>query len=214
MANCQCLDPCNCLVTEDGFFANRSTDGRANTVVTGRGTETDPYVISFQQSEFYRPDSGEIRTTNTRTPSSGAYSFINKSSGDTFTTIYQSPNAVFFDFPAPAVDPIVGAFGNFKIVGASATFQTAATGARYISILAQSPTDASTDYIIAGSGSIGHSSGPITLQCTGFAPGIFDATFLPASYSNTRVNAFVVGVWQTTGGLLTVSNVKFWMTTI
>lgn len=206
-----CTDACACLITEDGFFANRPQDGRANTVVTGNGTPEDPFTVSFMQSEFYQPASQEIISNNTKSVLHNTSTALAQSTGVTFTTVYQSPNAVFVAFPV-AAPVLAAAFGEFKVVGASVTFQTSSLGARYMSIIGQR-FDAQ-DYIIAGSSCIGHTGGSAVLACSGWSNGIFDDTNLLPTISNTRLMAWGVGVWQTSTVTLSVSNIKFWMSSI
>lgn len=209
----QCNNPCTCLVSEDGFFANRPTDGRANTVVTGRGTPSEPFTVSFVQSEFYRPESGELKQTNTFVLPDNSVNNVSPTTGFTFGSVYQSPGSVFVSFTPVGSSVLTGSFGHFKYLGASATFSANATGIRYMSIIGSNPWNL-IDYVVAGNSSLGDSVGPSVLNCAGFTPGVFDPSGLAPIFSNTGIQAWGVGIWQTSGGNLNVTDIKFWMTTI
>lgn len=72
MPSCGCVGSCTCTWTSDGvvLFADGQGGylpaagtrvGRRNTVVTGKGTDSNPYQISFIDSLEYRPDAVEFR---------------------------------------------------------------------------------------------------------------------------------------------------------
>lgn len=216
---CNCINPCNCLLTEDGYFANRSADGRRNTVVSGIGTQADPLTIEFQQSEFYRPPSGEQQVYNITVPDEAASGTEGVTQADySFISIYESPSKVFVMVPQPTFASVsVATFGYYQVVGASASFAANATGERNIAIYGESPVGL-TGALVAGNTQQGISTGNTVLTCAGFSAGFLNLddiffTVFP-EIANTTINWWKIGVWQTSGGNLLIDTLKFWMTTI
>lgn len=206
-----CVSPCNCLVTEDGFNANRSDDGRRNTVVSGFGSINDPYVIEFQQSEFYRPPSGERRSTHTLNVSTtGTFGIF--SVGAAFIDVYQSPGEVFIIIPTSVVSNYIAATrGYFNIVGASATFAPSnTTGARKLMISGSKPDG--LDAFLTGVTQHGSASVSTILTCSMMTPGVFIER--PTNGIKKGYSHWIVTVRQNSGAPINVSNVKFWMTTL
>lgn len=215
---CGCINPCNCLVTEDGYFASRPQDGRRNTIVSGVGTVTNPLVIEFQQSEFYRPSTGEQQVFNINVENEASGGTEGVTQGNyTFVTIYESPGAVFVSAPQPLFSTTsAAAFGYFRIIGASASFASNATGQRNIAVMGTAPGDPIIRSLIAGNTQEGNTGGNTILSCAGAAPGILDRntdffTFFP-EIANTTIDLWSIGVWQTSGGNLNIDTLKFWIT--
>lgn len=198
----ECTSPCNCRIDEDGPFSNRFDDGRRNTTVSGNGTEDNPYTIHFQQSGEYRPPSGEVKVDTVSTTTS-----IGKlvASADSPFVVWQSPVNVLAFFPGNA---IVYLFERFNVVGASATFAAHATGERRLALFG-TRVDGETNWI-GGDVQHGNTSVATKLKTVGYSSGVITTGALTES----RINAFVVGLYQTSGTTLAVTNIKFWVTTV
>lgn len=60
-----CSTPCGCVMADDGIkvigdsYVVNTGEGRRNTVVSGTGTVSNPYTVSFIDSEFFRPEAGD-----------------------------------------------------------------------------------------------------------------------------------------------------------
>ena len=212
IASCGCLEPCNCELDEDGFFSNRLSDGRRSTTTDGDGSLENPYVIHFQESEFYRPPSGELSVTPLVIANSPAGARVIDPPNATYTPTYQSPGQVFFAFPT-GFDEFAAFKGTFHIVGVSGSFAANATGSRWISIGSVRPEGGSA-FINAAEVQSGNASEPTFLSCSGFAPGLFDFTGVPGVTSDPRIDVFYFQVSQNSGSDLLFSNIKFWITTI
>lgn len=202
----QCLTPCNCLMNEDGFRAGRGDeDGRRNTVISGVGTTTDPYVIQFQMSGEYRPPSGELRVSPITVNNSSA-KFV--TTADAPSVYWDSPGSVFTFYPGNLLTITTG---NYHVVGASASFAANSTGVRRLAILGTNETGAT--YTVAGDEQSGHATKNTILTCTGFNTGVLTPSpAIAVVFSNTQINGWAVGLWQNSGVSLQVT-FKFWMVT-
>lgn len=216
---CGCINPCNCLVEEDGLYAVRPQDGRRNTVVSGTGTPANPIVIEFQHSEFYRPPAGEVRVFDKTIPSAVTPgNAVGPSEGDTLVTIYQTPTTVFSVVALPFTEAITSTKGHFHVVGASARFAANAGGSqRRIGIIGLPPDPAviSDDLLLAAQEGLGNAGRDTVLTCTGFSPGLLiPPSPLSPNVSDTRIDLWAVGVNQDSGGPLLIEEIKFWMVTV
>lgn len=201
-----CLTPCNCLVTEDGFRAGRGTeDGRRNTVVTGVGTTENPFVIQFQMSGEYRPPSGEVRITDEATLS-GIGDLV-----DSGISIYwDSPNSIFTFRPNNGLTALLT--GTYHMVGASASFAPAPGGVRRLTIFGVD--EGGNSYYMAGDTQNGNATKSTICTTSGFSAGILTPSALVATvFSNTKINAWAVGLFQSAGVAINVQ-VKFWVVTV
>lgn len=202
----QCLTPCNCLMSEDGFRAGRGNeDGRRNSVLTGVGTTTDPYVVQFQMSGEYRPPAGELRAANLTVNNT---STKNVTSADAPSIYWDSPDSVFTFYPGVLLTLTTG---NYHVVGASASFAANSTGVRRLALLGTDETGGT--YTVAGDEQSGHATKNTILTCSGFNTGVLTPS--PAifvTFSNTKINTWAVGLWQNSGVPLLVT-CKFWMVT-
>ena len=204
----ECKNPCNCVIEEDGPYANRPNDGRRSTTVKGNGTAGDPYVISFMQSREYLPASGQITASNVPTVS-GTAGIVTVNNSDPVIT-WESPDRVFAFFPTGSDFTYV--FERFNMVGATVTFAAHATGTRRLAIFGTKIDG--TDFFIAGDQQLGNSSRPTVLSASGFSAGVVADSSLEPAAINPRINGFGVGVYQNSGTALPISTLTFWVTTI
>jgi len=197
---------------EDGFFSLRPGDGRRNTTVEGSGSLEDPYVIHFQQSEFYRPPTGELRVGPIVVSTNPVAAVPIDPPSVTPIPFYESPGQIFFAFPDSS-DEFAVVKGSLHLVGASATFQANGTGARWLSVGAARP-DGNGAYIIAADSQSALAGQPTELSCCGLATGLFDFSSVTSIVSNPRIDTFFIQVSQNSGVSLTLSNLKLWVTAI
>lgn len=202
-----CQNPCNCTFFDDGVvrvgdaYVLDSGKGRRNTVVSGEGTVEDPYTVSFIDSEFYRPDAGEYTYPNQDAVVEDHLVGFFPADG---VVVYQTPSVVFGGL-SEDVNPLIAnriAKGFFQVFGASATFSASTTGTRKIYI-----HDNHTEQNILASNTVDAGSENQTLSCTGFHPGVF-TTF---GNSTPGYPTYIVRVFQSSGGTLPLTNLKFWM---
>lgn len=200
-----CTTPCTCIFADDGIkvinnnYVVNTGEGRRNTVVDGSGTVSDPYTISFIDSEFYRPNAAEIgyppQTANTGGEDDFQGGFV----------VYQTPEVII---TSPTADFTVKGF--FYVVGATVEFAANTTGTRKIYIYTNdSPSLGPLHHIAAATADAPAES--FTMSCSGFWPGKFDDS------GNTPVlgvSRFLVRVFQDSGGPLGISNMKFWVGTL
>lgn len=214
MACQNCTATCNCQLSEDGYEAFRSQDGRHNITVSGNGTGENPFVLEFQQSEFYRPPAGELSISTSRVFISGADERVDPSQ-DSVVTIYESPNDFFLFIPTASTDAVTFVNNTFHVVGASLTFVAQSSGIRFMRIKSPHPLNGS-DVYVAGNSQGGRATSPTTLTCAGYSPGFMPgpSTPIPALLSDISIDGWGIGFWQTSGSPLTVTKIKFWAVTL
>lgn len=202
----RCGTSCNCLLTEDGFRAGRgAVDGRRNTTVTGNGSFENPYVTSFQMSGEYRPPAGELRAGPENT-TNGVGEFLYSDS-----VYWESPSSVFFYYPNAGFVGLTE--GNFHVVGASVSFAPMSSGSRRLTLHGLDQNG--ERYRLAGDVQDGIAGTSTVLSCAGFSSGVLTpGPSIQAMFSNTRIDAWAVGVRQDSGGDLEVQEMRFWMATL
>lgn len=219
----QCTGPCNCYVTEDGFFSGNPEEGRNTTQLSGSGTTEDPYVVHFLDQEEFRPRTAEFTFSNfTMAASSGADSGDIKVIGSLspgHTVQYVSP--INFIIGDPSTGGSTGYDGNprylqghYWIIGATITYAQAADTAsdyRYLLVAAAQGSVGSINLpVVAAQTTSGGGSDPLTLSCEGFFPGVWT----PVSGLASIIQQFEVYGFQDSGGPLAVSELKVWITQI
>lgn len=202
MAEVGCPNNCSCHLEEDGFFANEPQFGRRNTLASGIGTLADPWVISFIDSEEYRPVAAEFSYPD-RTLDGAARV------GENRVVVYEStPGTLFVGYPTPtSADLLVS--GNYFIVGASAEFQANAQAGTKKALAI-----ATGNKIIAGAVTGGLTTEDMILTVSGYNPGLFAGETLAVYGYNDRSQVFSVLIRETTSGSLNIKKLKFWVTTI
>jgi hypothetical protein len=209
MAELGCTSGCSCHAEEDGFFANDSEHGRRNTVVTGNGTLSDPWTVSFIDSVQYRPVAAEIRYPDR------SLDGIQTLNGEGITVVYKtSPNnkTVFVGYPTPT-SPSMIVSGNYFIVGAAAEFQANADAGTKKAISIRAAHATLGFIIIAGAVTAGLTTEDMILTASGYSPGLFGDE-LVASGFGPRTQAFTVAIRETTAGALNIKKLKFWVAII
>lgn len=208
---CGCVTPCNCIMEEDGYWAERPQDGRRNTILSGSGTPNDPFTISFMQSEFFRPSAGELVPSSLPIVlASGSNDSITQSE---VTVSYQTPGEIFINF---ALNPVIltALIGNFMLVGASAAFAASnTTGTRSIGIGTNHPFTAVTRFVTSSEQG-GSSTRSSYVQASGFASGNLDKTGLLSGITDSKIAPFSLTIFQSSGGPIDVTQVKFWVAVI
>ena len=206
----QCLDcssPCNCYIEEDGFRANRSQDGRNNIIVEGSGSVDDPFTFSFMHSEFFRPKAEEILAPSIVVPSTSPdqrpISFYT-------TSVYYNGEHAIIGIPFALIPGVMGVFGNYFMVGASATFSANATGIRKIAICSDDITGGPTR-AFAANAQMGLAGRDTTVSCEGFISGYLTVS---SGVVDTRLSLMIVQLYQSSGVDNIVKNVKLWVTQI
>lgn len=222
MPPCECAAPCNCYFTEDGFFANRPEDGRRNTIVTGTGSGSQggaqkPFVLEFQMSEFYRPPSTELRLFPRTIPDTTLGTLL---TADLTEIQYESPSSEVvlqsWERQTLTFQGIGVAVDEFKIVGASAKFPASSVaGASSQLVIGALNPKTGFNQTIASQRCPVRSNGPTYLTCSAFSPGILELPTSPLDFTPLhKMNVFYLSIGSTTDMAITVTDIKFWMTTI
>ena len=208
MPQCGCTSPCNCSFSEDGYWAERSQDGRRNTVVSGMGTPNDPFTVSFIQSEFFRPSAGELKGTGLSTTSGSTFA---PTPADVIS-VYQSPETVMISIPFGSSLALTTIFGNYFVMGASATFAANATGLRRLVLLAPSPMGPVVGFerAVTGVEQNGHATRPTVLSVAGFYSGMLEKDSILDGVGAAQIAPVRLEVFQNSGSSLTLTEVKFW----
>lgn len=223
-----CSQICNCYVNEDGFFAERSEDGRRNTVVSGGGFDANnPFILEFQLSELYLPPSTEVRVplmSATNAPLfSEVYNSVTFDEEHFFQ--YESPEPGVIT-PPPALlgpgsaRPTLGVhIGEFNLIGASAKFPPAASGNFALTVAALSPSDFALTGVdlnsIAGSKMSANPATSTYCSCYGFAPSRFEfGNISTVLVGPPKLQLIYVELFQSTGSTINVTDIKVWLTTI
>lgn len=209
MVMCGCISPCNCSISEDGYFGNAPSRGRANTQVTGNGSVSDPFVLSFIDSVNFRPQAAEVRYPN-RTVADGTTTTISSpSSPFKGIVIYQTPGLVLLAF---SLFNSIVLNAHYFIVGASVEWAaTGPLGGRNLWIEADtSGPNVLPNRVIAGTSQ--SATNTVTVQtCSGYFPGIYTFNLDTSGFTSE----FKIGVKQDGVAVgIPISNIKFWVTTI
>lgn len=213
-----CGQPCNCFISNDGLFAGAGSEdlGRNFTEVSGNGSAEDPYIISFLDSEEFRPKTAEVTFENITLPignTGGNGNFSRVQSANAFAPgsaiVYESP-IHFLVRDSFTGDPGY-AQANFFYLGASATFSPLSdvtSNARML-VLGTSKVDPNLDsHIIAGQTGAGGGGLSRTLTVEGYTVG----TFIVSPGLQTLVQSFILWIYADTSSTsITISNLRFWM---
>lgn len=213
MPICGCVESCNCTVAQDGYWGNHPELGRNFSNVTGDGSSSDPFVITFLDSLEFRPRTAEIGWKD--------FSLVSTSSNFTpvsFTAdqdsflIYESP--IHFVVRDPFSFEYRYSDFNYMYIGASVTFAEtadASTNDRQIALAnLYAEVFPATSHVIAASQSPGGNADPLTLTCEAFWPGIF---LTVTGVGNVR-QEFQLYVYQNSGSNIVLSDIKIWITEI
>lgn len=201
-----CSTPCGCVMADDGIkvigdsYVVNTGEGRRNTVVSGTGTVSNPYTVSFIDSEFFRPEAGEFSFPN-QDVTNNAYDLLDFSNGPGVVA-YQTPHTIFLRLEGGGLGDFT-VKGFFQFVGASVEFANSTVGARKIVI---SYVDGANVRTFAGNTSEAPGES-LTLSTVGFFPGRFSPSIThPVGFSEFKVH-----VWQDSGGNMSITNLKFWV---
>ena len=128
---------------------------------------------------------------------------------------YESPNdSAYQPFIGSTFDGTALTEGNFHFIGASVTFPAAASGTYQLIINGLDPIT-KNQTIYAAVRQNASASFSQTLTCGGFSPGVLDFTNIsPDVESFLQLDAWMLELWQTTGNLIQVTDIRFWMITI
>lgn len=203
----ECASPCNCYIDEDGYWANRPQDGRNNVIVEGSGSVEDPFTFSFMHSEFFRPKAEEIVA-----PSIDVASGSPLQHPRTFytSTTYNNGEQVILGLPFNFLPGVMGVFGNFFMLGVSATFSANATGVRKVHIGTDDISGGPTR-IVGGAAQMGLAGRDTTVSCEAFMSGYLTVS---SPIIDTRLAVFIIQLYQDSGVSINVKNVKLWVTQI
>lgn len=231
----KCVEPCNCVFSEDGLFSGSSNIGRHFSTVTGSGSIEDPFKIHFlDQKEFY-PRTAEFQF-NDLNPTGGIlnpYELGPTSLGSTtdpgillrltFDGMfkYQSPEQFLvtqlaFEAPDETGYPY-SARGSHFLIGATITFdQTVDSGANYKQIIitdyqiGKFEDDVGKEVVVAAQIIPGGGGDPMTISAAGMTPITY---YVPGGASEIH-HLFKIYVNQSSGSSVVISNMRFWMTQI
>lgn len=222
MPTCKCTNPCSCYLEQDGVSPSTLTanivcgEGRYNTIKTGSGTDFDPYVIEFLDSEFFEPDAGKVIKNAPISVFSGASSVY----ATGFEIIeYQTPNEQFITFIGQQSNStqhkLYVPSNRFWFVHASADFifNGSTNGVRRISIRFNPPgglfSGPKSNHVVVGDSTTGVGE-DMSLSCSGVVPQVPVVDFLDPVVTGPG-GSFVVSLYQNSGSNMNVQNIKFSM---
>ncbi len=211
MARCRCNNPCTCYFEYDGDRPNEgyiAEHGRYSTRKQGSGTEADPYIIEFLDSEEFLVEAAQTQTTldNNIPSATTAFNVVG------FDQIgYETPNEIFMGFVIHGGNGILYPSAHkFWLVSAQATFiyNGVVTGNRRIHVQWQPPANNYGPYgsiFLSGTSATGVAE-DMTLSCSGLCP---------VANITERVNhygpggSFILGIQQSSGATMSVRDIKF-----
>lgn len=215
MALCgSCKEPCSCLIQNDGVKSGHPELGRNFTQVDGKGTEENPFTISFYDQNEFRPKAMEVTFEDVLVPN-GTFGINLREEGMVTDVTYQSPNEFLIRYPSIESTVYVYASGSFYVIGATATFDQVAdanTTNRVIVLVGvvESPIGNPVEVAIGAHQTPGGLTDPITVTCEGYLPGLF----MEIPTLGTVSQSFNIHLYQTSGAPLMARDIKMWMAQI